>query len=51
MVENTWEICNPLDEAQWATTAKIIKETVNTAIKEGQCARLKFFKNITPGEN
>lgn len=51
MVENTWEICNPLDEVYGATTSKLIKETVNTATEETQCAGLKFFKAITPGED
>jgi len=51
MVENTWEICNPLDEVYGATTSELIKETVNTATEETQCAGLKFFKAITPGED
>lgn len=51
MIENTWEICNPLDEVYGATTSKLIKETVNTATEETQCAGLKFFKAITPGED
>lgn len=51
MVENTWEICNPLDEVYGATTSELIKETVNTVTKETQCAGLKFFKDITPGED
>ena len=29
----------------------LIKETVNTATEETQCAGLKFFKDITPGED
>ena len=51
MVENTWEICNPLDKVYGGTTSKLIKETVNTATEETQCAGLKFFKAITPGED
>ena len=51
MVENTWEICNPLNEVYGATTSKLIKETVNTATEKTQCAGLKFFKDITPGED
>lgn len=51
MVENTWEICNPLPEVYGATTSKLIKETVNTATEETQCAGLKVFKAITPGED
>ena len=51
MVENTWEICNPLDEVYGATASGLIKETVKTATEETQCAGLKFFKAITPGED
>ena len=51
MVENTWEICNPLDEAYGTTTSNLIKEIVNTSTEESKCAGLKFFKHITPGEN
>jgi len=51
MVENTWEICNPIDEVYGTTTSKLIKETVLTAQQETQCAGLKFFKVITPGED
>ena len=51
MVENTWEICNPVDEVYGATTSELIKTTVNTVREETQCAGLKFFNAITPGEN
>lgn len=51
MVENTWEICNPLDEVFDSTTSNLIKETVHTATEESQCAGLKFFKAIAPGED
>ena len=51
IVENTWEICNPLDEVYGATTSKLIKETVQTVTEETECARLQFFKAITPGED
>jgi len=51
MVENTWEICDPLDEVYGTTTSKLIKETVMTAKEETQCAGLNFFKAITPGED
>jgi len=51
MVENTWEICNPIEEIYGTITSKLIKETVNTATEETQCAGLKFFKAITPGED
>ena len=51
LVENTWEICNPLDEVYGTTTSKIIRETVQTATEETQCAGLKFFNSITPGED
>nr|YP_010283131.1 hypothetical protein MKU15_pgp060 [Nitzschia traheaformis]ULD15895.1 hypothetical protein [Nitzschia traheaformis] len=51
IVENTWEICNPLDEVYGATTSNLIKETVQTATEETQCAGLKIFKAITPGKD
>ena len=51
MVENTWEICNPLDEVYDTTTSKLIKQTVSTATEETQCAGLKFFKDVVPGED
>ena len=31
MVEDTWEICNPLDDVYGATASEMIKETVKTA--------------------
>ena len=51
MVEDTWEICHPIDEVYGGTTSKLIKETVMTATEESQCAGLKFFKEITPGKD
>ena len=51
IVENTWEVCNPLDEVYGATTSELIKETVKIATEETQCAGLKIFKAITPGED
>jgi len=51
MIENTWEICNPLDEVYGATTSKLIQETVSTTTEETQCTGLKFFKAITPSED
>ena len=51
MVENNWEICNPLDEVYGATTSKLIKETVHKTTEETQCTGLKFFKAITPVED
>lgn len=51
MVENNWEICDPLDEVYGRTTSKLIKETVSTATEETQCAGLKFFNAMTPGED
>ena len=32
-------------------TSKLITETVFTATEENQCAGLKFFNDITPGED
>ena len=51
MVENNWEICDPLDEVYGTTTSKLIKDTVSPATEETQCAGLKFFNDITPGED
>ena len=51
MVENSWEVCKPLDEVFGATASDIIKETVTTATEETQCVGLNFFREITPGEN
>lgn len=51
MVEETWEICNPLDQVYGAPTSEVIKETVLTATEETQCAGLKFFNIIAPGED
>lgn len=51
MVENNWNICNPLDEVYGPTTSKLIKDTVSTVKEETQCAGLKFFRDITPGED
>jgi len=51
MVENNWEICDPLQNIYGDTAADIIKETVKTAKEETQCAGLNFFEAITPGEN
>jgi len=51
MVENNWEICDPLDEVFGTTTSELIKKTVNTATEETQCAGLKFFNDMTPGED
>jgi hypothetical protein len=48
MVENNWEICDPLDEVYGTTTSK---QTVTTATEETQCAGLKFFNDMTPGED
>ena len=51
VVDQTWEICKPLEEVFGVTTSKLIKDTVNTAKEETQCVGLKFFNDITPGEN
>ena len=52
MVENSWEICNPLDDVYGTTTSKIIRETVTTATEEIQGVGLKLFGAIiTPGED
>lgn len=51
MVENNWAICDPLDEVYGTATSKLIKETVSTATEETQCAGLKFFNDMTPGED
>lgn len=51
MVDQTWEICEPLEEVFGMTTSKLIKDRVHIAKEETQCVGLKFFKDITPGEN
>ena len=51
MVEDNWEICSPLDGVYGMTTSELIKQTVNSAKEETECAGLKFFKFITPGED
>ena len=51
IVEANWEICNPLTEFYGSITSKLIKDTVRTATEESQCVRLRFFKDITPGED
>ena len=50
-VENNWRISDPLDEIYGITTSQLVKETVNIATEETQCAGLKFFNAITPGED
>ena len=51
MVEQNWELCNPLNEVYGETTCQLIKETVTSAKEETQCVGLKFFKAIAPGED
>lgn len=51
MVKDNWEICDPLDEVYGPTASKLVKQTINTVTEETQCAGLKFFKDITPGED
>ena len=51
MVENNLEICKLFDEVYFTTTSELIKETINLATDETQCARLKFFKDTTPCED
>ena len=51
MVEDAWGFCDPLDEVYGTTTSKLIKDTVKTATEETQCAGLKLFKDITPGDD
>jgi len=51
MVETTWNACNLFDEVYRMTIVKLIKDTVNTVIEKTKCAELKFFQDITPGEN
>ena len=51
LVEESWEICDPLDEVYGATTSQLIRETVVTATEETQCAGLKIFKAIIPSED
>ena len=51
MVENTWEIYDPLTEVYDITTLALIKETVTSSTEETQCAGLHFFKDMAPGED
>ena len=51
MVENTWEICNPLEEVYGTTASERIKQTLTTATEDTQCALLHFFKRMTPSED
>nr|YP_009686251.1 hypothetical protein [Halamphora calidilacuna]QDR25066.1 hypothetical protein [Halamphora calidilacuna] len=51
MVENSWEICDPLNKVYGTTTSELIKETVKSLTEETQCPGLKFFNDITPGED
>lgn len=51
MVENNWEICDPLDQIYGSTTSSLIKETVSTAKEETQCVGLKIFNTMTPVED
>lgn len=50
-VENSWEICKPLDEVYGTTTSTVIQETITTATEESQCVGLKVFTYLTPGED
>jgi hypothetical protein len=50
MVQDTWEVCTPLDEVYGRTSSEIIKKTIITATEETECAGLKFFNYITPAE-
>lgn len=50
-VETSLEICNPLEAIYGKRGSEIIKETISIGTEETQCARLKFFSDMTPGEN
>lgn len=51
MVEENSEICKPLEEVYGITGSQIIKKTILTATEETQCAGIKVFNHITPGED
>lgn len=51
MVENNWGLCNSLDYIYSTEASKLIKDTLNIATEDTQCASLKFFADITPGDN
>lgn len=51
MVETNWEVYDSLEGVYGTTISDLIKKTVKTVEEESQCARLKFFNHITPGED
>ena len=51
MVESNWEICHPIEKIYGEAASELIKETVTKATEESQCAELKFFRDITLGED
>jgi hypothetical protein len=51
MVETYSKNCSPLKEIYGSTESEIIKKTIMTASEETQCAGLKFFNDMTPGED
>lgn len=50
MVDNTWELCDPIDHVYGPMT-KVVKETVLNAKEESQCAGLHFIGDIASSED
>lgn len=51
MVKTYSEKCIPLQTIYGNTQSEIIKDTISSATQETQCAGLKFFSDMTPGED
>nr|YP_003734587.1 hypothetical protein KrfoC_p077 [Kryptoperidinium foliaceum]ADI40372.1 hypothetical protein [Kryptoperidinium foliaceum] len=51
MVDNTWEMCTPLEEIYGTDTTQIIKSTLQNAKEQTECIGLKLFGGLTPGED
>ena len=51
MVENNWEVCDPLNQVYGKTTSELIKQTVSEATEESKCAGVKFFNYLTPNQD
>jgi hypothetical protein len=51
MVKTVSDICHPLEDVYGTTAGGIMKETIRTATEETECVGLRFFADITPGED
>ena len=50
-VENTWEICDPINEVYGEDTSDLIKKMVTKATEETQCTGLRVFNTLTEDED